>query len=199
MNAPGMLQRVLAAQWEQLPAALRAHHQAGTNRDVGALDIEYPRLMQFYLNALRMLGALVNRRGQALSTTVEKYRVGESQVWQRRINFPGGKTILFKSRWVYAGGNELIEYVNPVLGLRMAVRVDRGALYYEGRHYVLRLGKLLLPIPEWLVLGHTTIVETALDAEHFVMDFRLRHPLFGQIFRYAGRFKTVEGDGVVRG
>lgn len=48
----------------------------------------------------------------------------------------------------------------------------------------------LLTLPEWIALGHTTIVEEALDDSHFAMDFRLTHPLFGQVFRYAGKFST---------
>ncbi len=58
------------------------------------------------------------------------------------------------------------------------------------RAYILKLGRLLIPIPEALVLGHTTIEEIGVDEEHFTMDFRLTHPLFGQIYRYSGRFRT---------
>lgn len=193
MKAQNLMKQVLAGQWQQLAPALRAHYQAGANTDVGTLDIDYPGWMQPYLNILRMLGALVNQRGKAVPVSVEKFMDGNVQRWNRRLHFPGGKTILFKSYWVYAGTGKLIEYVSPVLGLRMALRVEAGKLYFEGRDYVLRLGRLLVPIPEWLLLGHTTIVESALDADHFAMDFRLRHPLFGQIYRYAGRFKTVGG------
>lgn len=192
MSELSLMQRALGAQWEQLPFALRAHYQDKTNTDVGMLDIEYPGLMQPYLNFLRILGALVNRRGTAIPTTVEKHMEGCVQRWKRTITFPDGKTIFFKSRWVYAGENELIEYVSPFLGLRMALHVEDGNLYYEGRHYVVKLSKLLVPIPEWLILGHTTIVETALDETNFTMDFRLRHPLFGQVFRYAGKFGTEQ-------
>jgi hypothetical protein len=56
--------------------------------------------------------------------------------------------------------------------------------------FVAKLGRWLLPIPEWLVLGHTTIVEQAVDDTHFEMDFRLTHPWFGQVFRYAGTFEA---------
>lgn len=35
---------------------------------------------------------------------------------------------------------------------------------------------------------HALIDEQALDASHIAMDFRLVHPWFGQVFRYAGRF-----------
>ncbi len=185
-----LMQEALGEQWEALPPSLQAHYQHSNNTDSGALDIEYPRLMQPYLNILRLLGALVNQRGIAVPATVEKWMEGDIQQWKRTINFPNGKTLFFKSHWVYAGGNELIEYVSPFLGLRMAVSVKDQQLHYEGKHYVLKLGKLLLPIPEWLILGHTTIVETALNDDEFAMDFRLNHPWFGELFRYAGTFTT---------
>ncbi|WGZ94976.1 MAG: DUF2269 family protein [Candidatus Thiothrix putei] len=114
-----------------------------------------------------------------------------TQRWKRTLSFPDGKVIFFKSHWVYAGGNEVIEYVSPFMGLRMAVSVVEGKLHYSGRHLVLKLGRVLIPIPEWLVLGHTTIVETALDAGGFAMDFRLTHPWFGEVFRYTGKFITT--------
>ena len=186
-----LMQQALGAQWQQLPTALQAHYQYSHNTDVGALDIAYPPLMQPYLNFLRLLGALVNRRGKAIPTTVEKWMEGDTQRWKRSITFPDGKVIFFKSHWVYAGGNELIEYVSPFVGLRMAVSVVDGKLHYSGRHLVLKLGSVLIPIPESLVLGHTTIVETALDDGHFAMDFRLTHPWFGEVFSYAGKFQCT--------
>ena len=146
--------------------------------------------MQPYLSFMRLLGALVNQQGKAVPATVEKWMEGDVQQWKRSISFHNGKTVFFKSHWVYAGGNELIEYVNSFMGLRMAVSVEEGELHYTGKHYVIKLGSFLLPIPEWLILGHTTIVETALNDDEFAMDFRLRHPLFGQVFRYAGKFTT---------
>lgn len=190
MSAIPLMQQALGAQWQQLPPALQAHYQHGNNADVGALDIDYPAPMQPYLHFLRLLGALVNRRGKAVPTTVEKWMEGDTQRWKRMITFPDGKVVVFKSHWVYAGGNEVIEYVSPFMGLRMAVSVVDGKLHYSGRHLVLKLGRVLIPIPEWLVLGHTTIVETALDEGGFAMDFRLTHPWFGKVFRYAGEFRT---------
>ncbi len=196
MSEQNILQQALGEQWQQLPAALRAHYCNGPNSDIGALDIDYPRWMQIFLSGLRVLGALVNRRGQRIPTRVEKVMQGKVQHWRRTIQFMDGKAILFKSYWVYAGGDRLIEYVNPVLGLCMTVSVRSGVLYYEGRYYVVRIGRWHLRLPEWLLLGHTTIVETALDDMRFAMDFRLRHPVFGQIFRYGGTFRTVQHVGL---
>lgn len=191
MNTLSLMQQALGEQWSQLPPALQAHYQSGTNRDAGTLDIDYPNFMQPVLNALRLLGVLINRRGAAMVTTVEKHMDGTVQRWQRTIIPVEGKQILFNSYWVYVGGNELIEFVSPLLGLKMAVEIDETILRYEGRHYVLKIGKLLLPVPEWLLLGHLTVVETALDENNFAMDFTLVHPVFGQLYRYAGKFRCA--------
>lgn len=188
-----LMQRALGDDWDKLPPALQAHYRFGTTTDRGAMDIEYPRFMQPCLSLLRLVGALVDRGGRQISTVVEKCVAGERQYWRRTITYPDGKTIRFDSFWVLAGGNQVIEFVNPVLGLRMAPGVVDGRLHYRGVHFVLKLGPLLLPIPQWLVLGHTTIVEEALDETRFAMDFRLTHPLLGQVFRYAGRFEAAPG------
>ena len=72
MSTQSLMQQVLGKQWSLLPAALQAHYKYQTNTDIGALDIEYPEIMQPYLNFMRLLGALVNKQGKAIPTTVEK-------------------------------------------------------------------------------------------------------------------------------
>lgn len=193
MKEQSPLQQALGMHWDELPTALRFHYQAGTNTDVGALTVDYPRWMQPCLDLLRGMGVLVNRRGEGFRTDVEKQMDGAIQRWTRTLTLPEGKIIYFRSAWVYAGGNEVIEYVNGLLGLRMAVHVSNGRLYYEGRSFVLKVFGRPLPIPEWCLLGHTTIVESALDDARFDMDFKLRHPLLGQVFRYAGVFSVDTG------
>lgn len=189
MSAVSIMQQALGAQWDTLAPALKAHYMTAGNRDIGVLSIEYPKWMQWPLNFLRLFGTLVNQQAQDTPTQVSKRMLGEQQVWQRRVELPK-QVMSFDSVWQYCSGNELIEYVKPYLGLKMAVTVHEGKLYYAGRAYILKIGKLRLPIPEALVLGHTTIEEIGIDAEHFTMDFRLQHPIFGQIYRYSGRFRT---------
>ena len=188
-----LMQSALGADWDKLPPALQAHYRFGTRTDTGHLDIEYPRFMRPCLSVLRVFGALVNRSGRRVSTLVEKSVVGDRQYWRRTLTYPDGKVVCFNSFWVAVGGNQLIEFVNPVLGLQMAPRVEEGRLHYRGVQFVVKLGPLLLPIPEWLVLGRTTIVEEAVDDKHFVMDFRLTHPFLGQVFRYSGKFRAASG------
>lgn len=186
-----LMQCALGEDWDKLPSALQAHYRFGKTIDRGHMDIEYPSFMQPYLSVLRIVGALINRSGRQVPTVVEKSVVGERQYWRRTITYPDGKVVHFNSFWVAAGGNQMIEFVNPVLGLQMAVHIEDGKLHYQGARFVVKLGRLLLPIPEWMVLGHTTITERAIDETHFAMDFRLTHPLFGQVFRYAGTFEAA--------
>ncbi|MCL2523552.1 MAG: DUF4166 domain-containing protein [Betaproteobacteria bacterium] len=186
-----LMQRALGADWEELPPALRTHYRFGASIDSGYMDIEYPRFMQPFLTILGVIGALVNRGGKDVRTVVDKRVVGDRQYWRRTLSYPDGRVIHFNSFWVDAGNGELIEFVNPALGLQMAPYWQDGRLCYRGIRFVAKLGPLLLPIPEWLLLGHTTIVEEAVDENHFVMDFRLTHPLFGQVFRYSGKFEAA--------
>jgi hypothetical protein len=184
-----LMRRALGADWEKLPLALQAHYQGATNADTGHMDIEYPWFMQPVYSLLRLFGALPNRRGQHIATVVRKHIEDGRQHWRRTITYADGRVIHFNSIWE-VHNNHLIEYVNPLLGVEMAPYVVGDQLHYRGVRFVLRLGPLKLSIPEWLALGHTTIVEKATSASEFEMDFRLTHPLFGQVFRYSGKFQN---------
>ena len=188
-----LMQEALGDAWEQLPPGLQAHYAEGTTTDIGHMDVEFPAFMRPCLWALSKMGALVQHKGRHVPTTVVKTVVGKRQVWRRTLQFPNGPVAQFNSFWVLHGDNQLIEYVNPWLGLQMAVEVRGGRLLYHGVRFVVRLGRWLLPTPEWLALGHTTIEERGTGANRFVMDFRLTHPLLGQVFRYSGEFESVAG------
>ena len=187
----GLMQQALGDDWEKLPPSLQAHYHQGKTSDIGHMNIDYPGFMQPYFSLLQLFGALVNRRGRQLPTVVEKSMRGERQHWRRTIRYPNGKVARFNSFWVAAGDNQVIEFVNPIIGLQMAIKVEDGQLHYHGVKFIVKLGSRLLPIPECLIFGHTEIVEVATDARHFAMNYRVSHPLLGQLFRYWGEFETV--------
>ena len=131
------MQTALGEQWEALAPALRKHYQLGANTDIGRLDIEYPVYMHPYLSLLHRFGALINRRGRNLDTTVEKTMVDDIQHWRRTVRLASGRNVYFTSFWLSTGKGELVEYVNPFMGLRMAVHVEDGNLHYSGCSIVL--------------------------------------------------------------
>lgn len=185
-----LMHQALGSDWERLPAPLKAHYQFGPNVDLGHMDIEFPLWIKPYLWLLHKLGALLAKSGSQIPTRVEKHVVADRQYWRRTMRFPDGAEIRFDSFWVPGKNNHLIEFVNPVMGLEMAPRLEGDELHYDGVRYVIKLGPLTFGLPEWLVLGHTTIVERKHGEDGFAMDFRLTHPLAGQVFRYSGIFTT---------
>lgn len=188
-----LMQEALGADWAGLPEVLKAHYRGGNTRETGQLSIEYPALMGPVLLLMRCFGALINRRTDGVSTVVEKSMKPGYWNWRRTLTFPDGQSIRFNSVWVLATKGQLIEFVNPFLGLQLEPYVEGDALCYRGVQFVLKVSRLTLGIPEWMVLGHTTIVEHAVDEHRYAMDFRLTHPWFGQVYRYSGQFE-VEPD-----
>lgn len=189
-SVPGPMECALGADWARLPPALQAHHSRTTAADVGHMDIEFPAAMRPVLRVMAWLGALLERRAVAVPTHVVRQMAGGRQHWRRTIRFDDGRVYRFDSIWECAGHGRLIEYVNPFLGLEMAPRLDDGRLRYQGVRFVLKLGPARIGIPQWLGPGVTDIVEEALDEHRFAMDFRMTHPWFGQLYRYAGVFIT---------
>lgn len=186
------VQQALGDVWQQLPAGLQAHYRinGGVHQERGHLDVEYPRWFQWPLNILVKMGALLNRRGKAVPTTVERKIRNGQEFWFRSLVFPDGETMTFTSQTACVAPMQIIEFSNGFLGLRMTLSFADDCLRYHSDGYVLKLADKLIRIPEWLALGYASIEERALTENSFAMDFTLKHPLFGQIFRYTGEFEV---------
>ena len=187
-----MMQHALGDDWDHLPPALQAHYsfRDGVTVSAGYLDIDFPRGMKPVLYFLGWFGVLVHRRGRGVETRVEKHLVGKQQFWHRTLRFADGQTFRFDTFWEAAANGHVVEYVNPILGLEMAVFVADRQLHYRSIRFIARFGSARLPIPLWLLLGNASIIEQAIDERRFSTDFRLTHPWFGELFRYAGTFEA---------
>lgn len=190
---PGLVQQSLGEAWMALPPALQAHHRAGNSLETGWLDIEFPAPMVPVLWALAALGALVRRRGTAVQTLVEKTCAGRIQRWRRTMRWADGQGMRFDSVWRLGDDGTLTESVRAGIGLEMRPFVVGTQLHFRGLRYVVRWGRLQFGIPGWLTPGAVSIVESALDDRQVAIDFRIRHPLFGTLYRYAGVFR-VQAD-----
>ena len=75
---------------------------------------------------------------------------------------------------------------------RRHVRQEDGALVFRDAGYVWRPGRgLRVPLPLHLLLGRAYVEERPVpnDAGAFTMQMRIRHPWWGDVFRYSGRFR----------
>jgi hypothetical protein len=57
--------------------------------------------------------------------------------------------------------------------------------------HLLKLGPVILPIPDSLLLGRALITEEALSDDSFRLQFEIVHPLWGRTYSYGGVFKTA--------
>jgi len=185
------LQQVLGDAWHTLPGVLQRHYGGVDGIDQGSLNVSIPILFRPFFYLLGLLGVLVAQTGTGFATRVVRFQKDNRLFWQRSIAAPANKPVEFNSQWILNGGGEFTEFVNPLLGLRMVAHTGNHQLRFEGRNFLLRLGRIQIPIPEWLALGHSEIVETAVNDSEFDMVFTLTHPLFGEIYRYWGRFSIV--------
>lgn len=111
-------------------------------------------------------------------------------IWRRRLDYPDGRSDCFNSRMAYVADRELAEYIGFGFGfgLRLQVSVENGDLLYRSLGHFWQCGSWVVPIPDWLLLGSTTIRECALAADRFYLDFEIRHPWWGLSYQYRGEF-----------
>ncbi len=197
-NAP-IFERVLGEDWTKLGAIVRRHYSLRPfTRDAvtvrGTMDeVWHSNLVKVLLPLARLAGALVPYRGRDVPVAVHyAAREGDGTLhWDRIFRFAERPPFHFRSHMECADGNEVIEFVRLGIGLRLAVTAEAGALVFRSRGYIWRLFGRDWRLPLHLVLGQAYVEERPADGDRFTMRMNLVHPLFGELFRYSGRF-TVD-------
>ncbi len=189
-----LMQQVLGDDWEKLPTVIQQHYQIIPAQKsftvTGTMAISYPVWVKPILMITRLLGALIDLQGENNQVQVKKWMTDNPQImyWRRDIQAPNGQHTVFASRMEYQQRNELIEFVGGGFGIRLRLSVEEGKLVYRSQIHLLKLGGWLMPIPDWLFLGHATIIEEALSEDSFLLDFKIIHPLWGKTYAYGGVF-----------
>lgn len=197
MGNSSLLQNTLGDDWHKLPLVIQAHYQLQqgqqTHNSVASImRVNYPFFVRPMLFITRLMGGLIDLKGGNMNARVEKWVADgtpNTLFWKRIIQAPDGKRTVFASRMEYQQGNELIEYVGGGFGLRLKLSVENNKLVYRSNGHLWQIGKLKIPIPDVLFLGHATITETAISENQFELDFRINHPLLGETYHYGGEFQ----------
>ncbi len=195
-NSISLMQRALGKDWFNLPTVIQRHYQLTeaeqTITVIGKMNISYPCWLAPVLKLLRLLGALVDIKGEDMDVQVRKWRQSDPSTlyWQRDIQAKNGKQCQFVSRMVWQRDHELIEFVGFGFGIRLKLSVEQNKLVYRSQGHLLKLGSLTVPIPDCLVLGHAVITEQALSENTFQLDFMIVHPLWGKTYYYGGIFEV---------
>ncbi|MCU7931618.1 MAG: DUF4166 domain-containing protein [Candidatus Thiodiazotropha sp. (ex Codakia rugifera)] len=196
-----VIQKALGARFDHLGSIVKRHYNLvpGTSSTVkinGTMsEVYHSKIAKLFLLPGRLFGALVHYKGKNIPTEVRNwttYDDSKAMFWYRTLHFPGKSPIIFHSRMEHINNNEIIEYVNYGMGIRMLISEHDAILKFIGIGYLWKIGSITLSIPNWMMLGDAVITEKAISEKMFTMDFKITHPLFGRTFSYHGDFSIVE-------
>ena len=200
-----VLEQALGEKWNSLDTIIKLHydlkpgcdtqlHLRGTMREV-----YHSKIGKLFLLPGRIFGALVPYKGREIPTEVKNWTSKENRqamYWHRRLFFPNKDPVIFRSRMEHSHANEIIEYVNYGMGIRLRTFTQNNSLHFRSLGYIWKVGPITLSIPNWAILGDAEIIEKAVSDRELLVDFNMIHPLFGKTFSYSGSFvidKIVDG------
>lgn len=195
-----VFQEVLGEDWHRLGEVIRRHYFLRPFSDdticvKGTMhEVEHSAFAKVLLPFARIVGALVPYRGRDVPIEVHyAAQPGDGTLhWNRVFHFAGRRPFHFRSHMQQIGPGRVIEFVRFGVGMRLKVTAEEGALVFRDEGYVWRLFGRDLPLPVGLLLGTGYIEERPIDERSFSMRMTLKHPLFGELFRYSGRFTLPE-------
>lgn len=186
--------------WQALGAVVRRHYSLRAHSSDAVVvqghmdEVWHAPGAALLLPMGRLFGALVPYQGRHVPIAVHyRCRPGNAHLyWDRHFHFAGRPVFHFRSHMeaLAPGSGEVIEFVRFGLGLRLRVTAEDGALVFRDAGYVWRIGRLRLALPLQVLLGRAYVEERPApdDPNAFTMCMYIRHPWWGQLFRYRGRF-----------
>lgn len=128
--------------------------------------------------------------GPAIVTVTENAQAG-GQIWTRIYARNGRFPQVIHSCKRFCGPTGLEEYVG--FGVSMALRacVADDALVFHSAEYSLRIGRLRLPLPEWLTPGALTVSHADLGGGEFRFTLEITHLRFGRLLRQSAKFREA--------
>ncbi len=196
-----IFKQALGKDWQKVAPMIQKHyglHPRSTEEVElkGVMSVYYPLAAFLLLAPARLFGGPVLLREKHIPVRVKNSSQPQSKSmhWHRSFQSERRtKPHIFRSRMEYVGGNEIIEMIGTTphfgMGIKMAIRQERGTILYESTGYLLKIGRLTIPIPGHLLLGHAWIEEKETDDQQIAMKFYIKHRLWGRIYSYSGKFR----------
>lgn len=191
-----------AAEWEKLPAAVRARFSKRLSGPAAATyvgritELRMNRAGRVLSQMLRLIGAplpiCLDTDVASVVTVTEDGTTG-GQVWTRLYAKRGGFPQVIHSAKRFAGPTGLEEYIGYGIAMALKLTVEDGTLAFRSAGYNLKLGRLRLPLPRWLAPGQLTVTHRETGAGAFEFALHLSHPLFGELLHQSGQYRDQHG------
>jgi hypothetical protein len=188
------------AGWSRLPTAVQLRFSKRLAPGMLALyagevlETHLSRLGKVLSGAARIIGAPLplddGMTGAATVVVMENAGLG-GQSWTRTYAREGKFPQVIHSAKRFAGPTGLEEYVGCGIGMSLWVAEENGTLVFRSAGYFLALGRVRLPIPDFLAPGSMEIVHQDEGDSGFLFKLSLVHPLFGTLVLQTARFRAA--------
>jgi hypothetical protein len=187
-------------EWGRLPLAVWRRFSkrlagGGTIVYVGEVDDSFHSRIGWWLAQLaRLIGGPLptgSETGVPLVVTVTEDAASGGQVWTRICARKRGFPQVIHSAKRFAGPTGLEEYVGFGISMALRLSVEREALVFRSTGYFVGLGRLRLPLPEWLAPGALTVTHADLGDAAFRFTLTVVHPRYGEIVRQSAIFREA--------
>ena len=185
------LGRIVGADWDLLPAALRRRFETnhGPATYHGAMDLDRSAVGAVFAWLVKPLRApLPTQREANVAVAVQVKAAASGVVWERHL----GTHHVVRSVKSPGPGNTVLERTDGGLGMVLDVTVRNGALVFTSRAFFLSIGRWRLPIPTLLTPGLCEVEHRAIGARRFRFTLTIIHPFWGTTFRQTGIFHDME-------
>lgn len=123
--------------------------------------------------------------------TVTEHAASGGQTWTRICAREHGFPQIIHSSKRFAGPTGLEEYVGFGISMALRISVVHEALLFRSVGYSVQLGRLRVPLPEWLTPGDLTVTHRDLGAGAFRFTLEITHPRFGMLLRQSAVFREA--------
>ena len=130
--------------------------------------------------------------GVPVIVTVTEDAASGGQVWTRICARSNGFPQVIHSAKRFAGPTGLEEYIGCGISMALRLSVEHEGLYFRSAGYFLCLGRLRVPLPEWLTPGALTVSHTDLGAGLFRFTLDVVHSRLGPLLRQSALFREAK-------
>jgi hypothetical protein len=186
--------------WGRLPVAIwrRFSTRLGDGKTivyVGEVDeANCSRIGWWLAQAARVIGGplpISYETGVPAIVAVTEDAQAGGQIWTRIYARNGRFPQVIHSCKRFCGSTGLEEYVGFGVSMALRVCVADDALQFHSAEYSLRIGRLRLPLPEWLTPGALTVSHADLGGGEFRFTLEITHPRFGRLLRQSAKFREA--------
>ncbi len=148
-------------------------------------------------HACRLAGAPLpldhGNAGAAAVVSVTEDAHGDGQFWLRQYarRGPGFPQVIHSTKR-FGGATGCEEWVSAWLGMSLRVRGAEDGIVFESDRYLLRAGRLRIPLPRWLTPGQLIVGHHDRGDGLFDFTLELRHRLFGTLLDQRIRFTDMK-------